>query len=303
MSTIFTIGCDPEVFVTKNGEPSSAYGLLKGTKEEPFKTDNGAYQVDGMAAEFNTDPVDLTNRFGYDSKLFAYWNKYIIEQIKEIRNALPDSHSVSIQPTMEFGKDFLDAQPDVAKELGCEPDYNAYTLEPNPRPDVEQTFRSGAGHIHIGWGSAIPTDNKDHIKICADFVKILDATVGMFMTYVDRDAKRRELYGKAGAFRPKEYGVEYRTPSNVWISNKDMRRAVWDLTRYAINYHRNQITSENIVSVVVPPQDIINQGNHKLAIAALYSIYHKQRQYMYREVYPAYMNRIIKTTREKYGDD
>lgn len=61
MTAKFTIGCDPEIFVKKNGRPVSAFGLVQGTKESPQKTKFGAVQVDGMALEINTNPVDLYN--------------------------------------------------------------------------------------------------------------------------------------------------------------------------------------------------------------------------------------------------
>jgi hypothetical protein len=222
--TNFTFGCDPEVFLKKRGKPVSALGLIPGDKKNPHKTDGGAIQVDGMAAEFNIDPVPMND--------FETFNTRIVKQIKEIRGRA-EGYNLNISPTQEFGKEFLDAQPKEAKELGCDPDYNAYTLKPNPMPDGERTFRTGAGHVHIGWGADIPVDNEEHIEICANFVKVLDATLGLFMTLIDDDPLRRELYGKAGAFRPKPYGVEYRTPSNVWIKHRDNRRAVFALLRYA----------------------------------------------------------------------
>lgn len=265
----FTIGCDPEIFVTRRGKPFSVYGVLKGTKEEPYKTDGGAYQVDGMAAEFNTDPVAIRDRYNYViENSFHSWDKLIIKQIQQIREVLPSGCALRMTPTLEFGKEFLDNQPDAAKELGCDPDYNAYTLKENPRPDGERTFRTGAGHIHIGWGSDIPPLNEDHMKICGDFVKTLDATVGLFMTVIDRDPLRRELYGKAGAFRPKSYGVEYRTPSNVWIQNRDMRYYVWFLVQRAIDYQTKQQSIEQICGRD-DVERIINEGDHEAALIAL----------------------------------
>lgn len=299
----FTLGCDPELFVTKRGKPASAYGLLEGTKENPFKTKTGAYQVDGMAAEFNTDPVGIvTNYNTIDYSAFNTWNDRIVDQIQTIKTKLKETgHSVRVSPTMEFGKEFLDKQPDEAKELGCDPDYSAYTLEANPRPDGEKTFRTGAGHIHIGWGDGIPVENEEHMQICAEFVKTLDATVGMFMTYVDRDPLRRELYGKAGALRPKSYGVEYRTPSNVWVATRDLRRCVFDLVQIAIS---EQMSNTRPYHPDMSAQEIIDTGNHKLAFEALELILRKQHKklYYYTEFkWPVHFKRVIKSVEKEYG--
>lgn len=259
----FTLGCDPELFLTKkDGSPLSALGIVPGTKKEPSPVDCGAIQVDGMAAEFNTDPVSLDD--------FDAFNTNVVRVMKsletKIKSVDPDAR-IKLVPTMDFGKEFLDAQPDEAKELGCDPDYSAYTMEENPRPDGERTFRTGAGHIHIGWGAGIPADNPEHMAICAGFVKMLDATVGLFMTYIDRDPRRRELYGKAGAFRPKSYGVEYRTPSNVWLRSVSYRRALHVLTRFAVR-HMKSATSVSALTggyTEKQVQDIINTGNFAAA--------------------------------------
>jgi hypothetical protein len=301
----FTIGCDPEIFVTERGKPFSAYGVLQGTKAEPFKTDGGAYQVDGMAAEFNTDPVALRNHYNAQTDFFSKWNDLICKQIKQIREALPDTCNLRITPTMEFGQEFLDQQPDAAKELGCDPDYNAYTLQANPRPDGEKTFRTGAGHIHVGWGADIPVDNADHMAICADFVKMLDCTVGMFMTYIDRDALRRDLYGKAGAMRPKPYGVEYRTPSNAWIVNRDLRRCVWDLVQIAITMQSKGVSREGLTGYCEADiQRIINEGSHKEAITLVneafrYNFKLTQPWSTYQQ--PAHLRRVISSIEKKYN--
>lgn len=248
MST-FTFGCDPEVFLKKNGKPASAFGLLPGDKENPHKTDGGAIQVDGMAAEFNIDPVPQSD--------FETFNLRVVQQIKEIRARVP-GFNLNVAPVQDFGEEFLAEQPQEAKELGCDPDYCAYTLSPNPRPDGDRPFRTGAGHVHIGWGADIPVDNEEHIEICANFVKVMDATVGLFMTMIDRDPRRRELYGKAGAFRPKPYGVEYRTPSNVWIKNRDSRKAIHALMNYAVHLAQSSYPGRTDFEVI---RNIIDTGN------------------------------------------
>ena len=57
------VGADPELFLAKNGQFVSAHNLLPGTKYEPFPVKSGAIQVDGMAAEFNIDPVENEDSF------------------------------------------------------------------------------------------------------------------------------------------------------------------------------------------------------------------------------------------------
>lgn len=230
--TAFSIGCDPELFlIDRTGKPLSAYGVVKGTKKEPFKVERGAYQVDGMALEFNTDPVPANGAFDqFNGNITA-----VLKRLKEdVKAAGYKTAKFNISPVQDFGEEIMAAQPDEAKELGCDPDWCAYTKEPNPRPDGDVTFRTASGHIHVGWGADIPVDHPDHIEICSDFVKCLDATVGMFMTIIDTDPRRRELYGKAGAFRPKPYGVEYRTPSNLWLTHVARRRIIYKLVNVAI---------------------------------------------------------------------
>ena len=56
-------------------------------------------------------------------------------------------------------------------------------------------------------------------------VQALDIILGLESVILDKDARRKEMYGKAGAFRFKDYGVEYRTLSNFWI--KDDNNIKW----------------------------------------------------------------------------
>jgi len=260
----FTIGADPELFLRENGKAISAFGMVEGTKESPYKTPNGAYQVDGMALEFNIDPVSTVGQF-------EQFNINIIKTIQEMKQRVSQNSDVkkytfAIQPTQDFDEKYLESQPAAALELGCDPDFNAYTGEENPRPDGTRTFRTAAGHVHVGWGANIPTDNEEHREICNNFVKMLDATVGMFMTFIDRDPRRREMYGKAGACRYKPYGVEYRTPSNVWIINRDRREMMYILVQIAISKMRNGMSVKDSTGLSEEEiQLVINTGDYKTA--------------------------------------
>ena len=76
----------------------------------------------------------------------------------------------------------------------------------------------------------------------------------------DTDDQRRQLYGKAGAFREQPHGVEYRTLSNFWIFSKDLISEVYDRIQAAINHPLIETNSEEGKLI----QQIINT-NDKLS--------------------------------------
>lgn len=219
-----TIGCDPELFVTKDLKFRSAHGMVPGTKEAPFKVENGAVQVDGMALEYNIDPVDNVDDF-------VRYNNDVLRQLKAM---IPADHEFAIVPTARFNGSHFHSQPDEAKELGCTPDFNAYTLAENPKPDNKTTMRTASGHIHIGFCEDADVTSDDHMIRCATLVKQLDCYLGLPSLIYDRDQKRRAMYGQAGCFRPKPYGVEYRVLSNAWLLSEARMRFVYEQTVAAV---------------------------------------------------------------------
>lgn len=228
----FKIGADPELFVLdQNGEAVSAAGLIPGTKAEPYKVKDGAIQVDGMAAEFNIDPVDN----------FEDFNDKIKSVMKQLTGFLPDGYTLSAVPCVVFDQDVWDAAPEEAKELGCSPDFNAWTGGVNPPPKCSEapTLRTASGHLHIGWTEDADMGDVQHILNCQDLVKQLDWYLGAWSLKMDPDPTRRLLYGKAGACRYKSYGVEYRVLSNFWLTSRDRRLQVWNRLNQAIYDMRN----------------------------------------------------------------
>lgn len=224
MSMKITVGADPELFVKKDDKFRSAHGLIPGTKESPHKVHLGAVQVDGMALEFNIDPVDNADDFC----------RNILTVMDQMKKMVPD-YEFAIVPSCKFNGNHFRAQPDEAKELGCTPDYNAYTLKENPRPDNTTTMRTASGHIHIGGFETDDPLGDEHMIRCATLVKQLDFYLGLPSVLFDNDTNRRKMYGAAGAFRPKPYGLEYRVLSNAWLLNSDRMRFVFDQTILAVN--------------------------------------------------------------------
>lgn len=228
MTTKILVGCDPELFLRSKatGQIVSAHSHLPGTKLEPYKVPHGAIQVDGTAAEFNIDPATSPANFVGN----------IESVIRNLQKRLPEFDLI-YDPTVTYPEDYFSSLPDTAKELGCNPDFNAYTEEVNLPPEGNKTtMRTASGHIHVGWTEGVDIRDEFHFKDCVTVTRQLDYYLGLFSLMWDPDDKRRSLYGKAGAFRVKPYGSEYRTLSNVWLRSQSVQNWVYRATQTAIKH-------------------------------------------------------------------
>lgn len=200
------VGTDAEVpLVLATGEPFPATGLVPGTKEAPAKLGKlpkgFAVQQDNVNLEFNVPPAS-------DAHIFV---RNIQRAMDAVAAMLPKTVICGWGNASSIYREEFMNHPQVL-QFGCDPDYNIWTMEENPRPRAENPLlRSAAAHVHVGWDE--PT-NEDRIAL----VKMLDLFLGYRFINVE-DYRRKELYGKAGSFRGKEYGIEYRTLGNFWIPN------------------------------------------------------------------------------------
>ena len=221
------LGCDPELFCqdSKTGLFVSAHNLLPGTKEAPHKVSKGAIQVDGVAAEINIDPASTSEEF--------------IGNVRAVQSTLQGmvgDYTLSTEPVAIFEPGYWKGIPDTAKELGCDPDFCAWTRDVNPPPPRDRdTMRTGAGHIHIGWKTGADVLDPNHFEDCINVTKQMDYLLGVYSLMWDTDPRRRSLYGKAGAFRPKSYGCEYRVLSNVWLRSDKMMHWIFNTATWGIN--------------------------------------------------------------------
>lgn len=244
------VGCDPEVFVKQGGMFKSAHGLIKGDKKSPQPVRNGAVQVDGMALEFNINPAATEREFVLS----------VQDVFAQMCAMVPDYEVVAV-PVAEFTEEYMKQQPEEAKELGCDPDFNAWANgRANDKPDGDRPFRTASGHVHIGWTNGVDIDSPDHLRNCHSVVKQLDFYLGLPSLMYDQDTKRRSMYGKAGAYRPKSYGVEYRTLSNRWLSSEKLMGWVFRTTQKAVEAVMN---GDNLVDQYGDIQHIINTSDVK----------------------------------------
>lgn len=216
------IGSDPEFFIeNKKKEFINAYHLnmvhpVCGDKLNPITTPFGAVQIDGMCVEINTKPTSSEIIFG---NLIERGKDYIKDKF---------NCNISKESVKKFNEGFLETQHPGSIELGCDADFDGWNnAEINDMPDMFLPIRTAGGHIHIGWTNDTRPYSNLHLDMCCDVARQMDYVLGLWSLSLDKNGtQRRELYGKAAAFRPKHYGVEYRTLSNFWIFNKSYCKQV-----------------------------------------------------------------------------
>lgn len=245
------IGCDPEVFVKKNGVFQSAFGLIRGDKKNPQPVAHGAVQVDGMALEFNINPASCEEEFIFN----------VEEVFNQLRAMVPEYQVVAV-PVAHFTEEYMSKQPEAALELGCDPDFNGWTLSTNNKPNARKPMRTASGHVHIGWTKGEDVQSADHFELCAELACQMDFYLGLGSLFYDDDQERRSMYGNPGCFRPKPYGAEYRTLSNKWLNDRKIMGWVYRQARKGTqDFFDGRILKDKYGDI----QDLIKTNNRREA--------------------------------------
>ena len=219
--TAVTIGADPEVFIKAiGGGIQPCVGVLDGTKDNPAPlpipegtglpaplrevTDQFRVQEDNVMAEFNIPPCTTYRQF--DSAITA--GLISLEKLLGTKK-----YKMSQKSTHEFTDSQLDSP--QAQLIGCDPDMDAYTAGLTrmnaPAPDNSRTC---GGHIHLGGKFNCPP------FVVALLLELALAGAGALnKTY-------EPWYRRPGIYRPKPYGIEYRTLSNSWLWDRFLRQTI-----------------------------------------------------------------------------
>ena len=207
-----TVGHDVEVFLKDSeGTPISSIGKVGGSKEEPLQTQHGWVQEDGVAAEVNILPATSCTDFVESTIL-------VLNDLLSIIKPL--DLELKIDASAIFDESQL--KDPLALLAGCDEDYNAYSMTVNDSPEYTSGLRGAGGHIHVGWKGGGET-----LKDIVEVVKAIEYNIVLPSILLDDDKSRRELYGAAGAHRPKPYGVEVRSPSNFWVKSTEYMEWVY----------------------------------------------------------------------------
>jgi len=179
----------------------------------------GTMHRDNIMVELCPDPVDnvpsmINNVMGLVEQAETYLSKKMGETI-----------NLSFEPSLSFEPHLLQSL--NAQELGCDRDWLAANGQGICRTPLNATIlgkdRCAGGHVHLSYGEPDKVPEAIAIHFSDLVLGTLEATMGT-------QGVRRKFYGLGGLFRPKTYGnikgVEYRTPSNLWLANKNRIEAM-----------------------------------------------------------------------------
>lgn len=258
----YLIGSDPELFIvdsSKNNKIISSIGLIPGEKGHAYRpADLGegfGLQIDNILAEYNVPPTAHKEDFVASMMIMKDW-------IRDFVKKANPNYDVCCKASAMVDDDQLTS--DEAKLFGCSPDFNAWTCMQNPRPEGDSTnLRTTGCHFHIGY------DDHD-MDTSVELVRVLDIFLGVPSVLIDKDDRRRELYGKAGCFRLTSYGVEYRVMSGYFIDTPELVGWCFDQITKAIDFFNagGKYDEEDVAKI----HDAIN-NNDKAAAESLVKKY------------------------------
>lgn len=235
------LGSDPEVFLQDNtGSPVSAIGYINADKWHPMQIpdmpEGYTLQEDNVSLEYGIPPAASADEF------VSHIQSVMTKSLEYVQGLSFSKLSCIVFPEEQM-------QHPLAHIFGCEPDFDAWTRDVNKKPEPPHPFmRSAGGHVHV-----------ETKRSPLEVVRNMDLFLGVPSVLMDNGEMRKKLYGKAGAFRAKPYGVEYRTLSNFWIFDEKLIRWVWRNAERAVN------SDEDVLAEQERILDAINNNNKQVA--------------------------------------
>lgn len=251
-----SIGHDGECFaISPEGEVISCEGKIGGTKADPSPCEGGALQEDCVMAELNIKPA-------YSKSDFI---KYTTQVQKELEDRLAAYNlKPYYKPVAELNAEELNTK--QAQISGCVADYDAWAGKKNPAIQLAASNkRYAGGHVHFGVPFA------SNPVVISRFIRYLDYTMGAGLIVKFGTSERFNAYGRWGAYRPTPYGVEYRTPDNMWLTSEETMAWVYDIGKHVAN--KFVLNPENDAAYPKEYLDNAVQANNYSRLAQLANIH------------------------------
>lgn len=292
---LLQVGADVEEFLYDPIKriPTPVIGLIGGTKEAPMpvleSVDKGfALQEDNVALEYNIPPAGSVGAF--------------VSNLMEIRKEIQQRvHALGLAPAITASMAFTEDQlrHPQAQRFGCEPDFNVWERKINEPPsasEASKTLRTAGGHIHVSFTvDGKPVNEDDHQIEMELVVMALDLYLGVPFALLDPDTKRSQMYGRAGAFRPKPYGIEYRVLSNYWTTTPELMMYTFSQIETAI-YKLNALSfcRADFMQIQNAVECAINQKSkdHIAYLTKLYNLKYPTEELLIQAKAPLTKNKL-----------
>lgn len=221
---MITFGSDPEFILCLNDSCVSAIGKIKGTIDKRIEKNGHQFYSDNVLAECAIKPSK--------SKQETIQN---FKECLQIYSSIIKPYNLKIKASHFFPDSEL--LHEDARRVGCAKEFCAYEMKQQESPVTEilnNNLRSCGGHIHIG-SKTLEGDGPEPILL----VYVMDLFLGVPSLWLDKDessSKRRAIYGKAGRYRAKPYGIEYRSLSNFWLSSPELVGLIYDVSMFCVDF-------------------------------------------------------------------
>lgn len=255
----FTFGADPEFMIMHHNTLKSAINILP-KKENAVSRNGHRYYFDNVLAEIAIVPANNKN-----------------EALENVRTALEQLAKL-VYPgkfVIKASGRYPEKELNCADALiaGCNPEWDVYSLSQvyPPDEDIElldgyykfkTNFRSAGGHIHIG--SKLLEDSINRFAM----VRMMDLFLGIPSIFLDTDPTskdRRKIYGHAGSHRDPDYGLEYRTLGNFWLSSPELTGLIYDLTEFTLQFVQDKKHEE----IWTTDEDLLDEEDPSIAYTCI----------------------------------
>lgn len=253
---MISYGADPEAFFTDNNTVYPAGMVLP---QPTLHSMWGNLYVDGAALELQPDPS-------------ADYNQVVdnLRDLLKMSISTSEGIPIAIEPVMPIDLKWCEKDKKLAV-FGCDPDQSAWGEECKPTQIDASThpFRYGGCHLHFGLWDDVTYLQTNIIQLS----QMLDRTVGLASMVIgnNRDAQRREIYGRPGIYRHQPWGMEYRTPSNCLLQNPEVMKFIFKIAGETILLVKHY----GIDKLLVIPDDVLLgalRGDDIQTASNLYSI-------------------------------
>jgi hypothetical protein len=201
---------DPKATVIDRARDIMRVHEVTGSKDSPVFLPNGAsIHPDSAGVEFTTHPAPDADAFEneYQTSLMLAQDMLGMElvpidtyDVSELTDAL-----AAVSP---FGHHVVRA----IMEIGCDPDFIDGAIRHVPRAIKIAPVRELGGHLHI--------------DTTQDAGVVANALAEALAPYHTGDES--SWYRRPGVYRPKPYGLEYRSLGASWLASSETRNAVFN---------------------------------------------------------------------------